>query len=90
MRVVGINRLPNRRIKMNELHREMLDLEMGYPGFEWISYGLAPNPAGYCWEWDSEEDIPVDLRDRANVLADTAPGGYFRAVDVTPEFSLSK
>ena len=48
-------------------------------GIEWLSYGLAPNPWGYCYEIVDEEmyeSLSEKEKKEIELLADVAPIGY--------------
>lgn len=45
-------------------------------GVEIVTYGLAPNPDGYCYETLKRSDRDHHLWDELDLLCDTAPEGF--------------
>ncbi len=59
---------------MYKLFKRLEEIERDYD-VEIISYGLSPNPFGYCYE--TEEELNENIAKELNYLCDIAPEGYF-------------
>lgn len=70
-----------------QIHEKILEMLEDWPQIEIVSFGLAPNPDGFCYEYSDEYygEMPPDELERFEDLLKQVPTEPLRSI-IFPDF----